>query len=494
MTTLAELLNRPDLEKVLLVEIDPDGSPVYLSDTAYFTEPTDNPADQPYYPVIATGGVPRLKRSIQEVWGGRSVATWGPLVLATDTVDGVDLSTLAIRDKRLRVLLTGPRSMIPRADAATVLDGIVGQRSGNPDEGITIELLDRQAQFNDIDIPSAFYDGTETASFPAANIGKPKPLSLGKCRNVTPVLIDAANLVYQVNDGTISDVTAVYDNGVALTKVSGVPAAGEFSVNTAAGTFTLGGSPSGQVTADVEGMMDGATWLSSTTQIIDWLARTYGGVDALDIDITGLPGDTVGLYISNTQQLADAITTLMKGVLGWWGFTRQNKLRARLFEAPVAGGEVFDETRQLSDIKWKEEPDLIWAVPVRYAPNWTRISQPAAAVSLDHAAWLAGDGYESRIEDANIKATYPYAVSSRRLDTLFDAEAAAQAVANRALALFGAPRKRISVTVPFTDPPVELGASISLTNVGVVDGDYLVVSMVDRWDGEIPLVEMEVWG
>ena len=494
MTTLAELLNRPDLEKVLLVEIDPDGSPVYLSDTAYFTEPTDNPADQPYYPVIATSGVPRLKRSIQEVWGGRSVATWGPLVLATDTVDGADLSTLAIRDKRLRVLLTGPRSMIARVDAATVLDGIVGQRSGNPDEGITIELLDRQAQFNDIELPAAFYDGTETASFPAANIGKPKPLSLGKCRNITPVLIDAANLVYQVNDGAINDVTAVYDNGVALTRVAGTPAAGEFSVDAAAGTFTLGGSPSGQVTADVDGMMDGATWLSSTTQIIDWLARTYGGVDALDIDITGLPGDTVGLYISNTQQLADTITTLMKGVLGWWGFTRQNKLRARLFEAPVAGGENFDDTRQLSDVKWREEPDLIWAVPVRYAPNWTRISQPAAAVSLDHAAWLAGDGYESRIEDANIKATYPYAVSSRRLDTLFDAEASAQTVANRALSLFGVPRKRISVTVPFTDPPVELGASISLTNAGVVDGDYLVVSMVDRWDGEIPLVEMEIWG
>ena len=493
MTTLSDLLKRPDMEKVLLVEIDPDGNPIYLSDTAYFTEPTDLPADQPYYPVIATGGVPRLKRSIQEVWGGRSVATWGPLVLATDTVDGVNLSTASIRDKRMQVLLTGPRGTIARADAATVLDGIVGQRNGNPDEGITIELLDRQAQFNDIELPASFYDGTETASFPAANIGKPKPLCLGRCRNISPVLIDAANLVYQVNDGAISDVTAAYDNGIALTKVAGTPAAGEFSVDTATGTITLGSSPS-QLTSDVEGMMDGATWLSSTTQIIDWLARAFGSVAALDIDITGLPADTVGLYINSSQKLADAITTLMKGVLGWWGFSRQNKLRARLFEAPVAGGEVFDETRQLSDIKWKEESDLIWAVPVRYAPNWTRINQPAAAVSLNYAAWLAGDGYESRIEDSTISAAYPWAVASRRLDTLFDSQAAAQTVANRALALFGTPRKRTMITVPFIDPPLELGASISLSDAGVINGDHLVTSIVDRWDGEIPLVELEVWG
>ena len=39
----------------------------YLADTAYITEPGDTPANQPYAPVIAEGGIPRLSRKIQEI-------------------------------------------------------------------------------------------------------------------------------------------------------------------------------------------------------------------------------------------------------------------------------------------------------------------------------------------------------------------------------------------------------------------------------------------
>lgn len=493
--TLAELLRRFDTEKIMLVEIDREGgSPFYLADTAYFSEPADVPANAPYYPVIADGGVPRLSRRIQEVWGGRSVPTWGPLTLATNMINDVDLASADIRGKSLRVLLTGKRSQIALADAAVVLDGVVGVRSGNPDEGVTIEVLDRQALFNDIQVPVNVYDGTESVSFPASNIGRVKPLCFGRCRNITPVLIDSANLVYQVNDGLISDVIAVYDKGVALTEVAGVPGAGQYSQDLAAGTFRLGGLPAGEVTADVDGVVETATFLASTTQIIDYLARTYGAIDAGDIDISGLPGDIVGYYINESTTIAEVITALMRGVLGWWGFTRTNTLRARLFSAPSPGGEIFDETRQLSDVKWQEESDVIWSVPSLYRRNWTQISQPAGAVTLDYGAWLNSDGYESRTESAGILAAYPWAVIADRVETYFDDAAAAATVAGRALTLFGVPRIRTRVDVPFVDPPVELGDSVEFADAGRVDGDHLVVGMADRWDGEIPLIEMEVWG
>lgn len=495
MTTLGQWLQRQDTEKILLVEIDPAGpSPIYLADTPYYTEPTDALPNQPYTPAIADGGVPRLARRIQEVWGGRSVPTWGPLVLATPDIDGVDLSAVDIRGKTIRVLLTGPRKDINWSESAVVLEGNVGHRSGNPDEGITIEVLDRQALFSEIEIPTATYDGTETANFPSNNIGRTKPWSLGRNRNVQGVLVDSLNLIWQVNDGHISDVFGAKDNGIALSKVTGTPVPGEYSVNYGAGTVQLGGKPVGEPTFDVDGILDGVTWLSGTAQIIDWLARVHGNMLPGSIDIVGLPIETVGIHLLETTRLDEVITRLMQGVLGWWGFTRQDVLRVRLFSAPQPGGPTFDETQQLADIEWEEEAELIWAVPLLYRRNWTRIEKPASTVDVDTTAWLASEGNETRIEDATIKTNYSYAIPSRRVETYFDDVGPAQTVGNRALALFGVPRRRTRATTPFTDPPLELGASIELTDTDQVDGDHVIVGIVDRWDGEIPLLEMEVWG
>ena len=167
-------------------------------------------------------------------------------------------------------------------------------------------------------------------------------------------------------------VDGVYDNGVAVA----------YTANTAAGTFTLTNPPVGVVTADVRGMLDGATWLSSTAQIIDWLARTCGGVAGGDIDISGLPGDAVGIYLDAPTRLSDVITRLMQGLLGWWGFTRAGQLRARLFAPPASGGPVFGERLHLSPIEWEEEAEIL---PLcRAAPLPSQLDPDRAAGSIRH--------------------------------------------------------------------------------------------------------------
>lgn len=485
MTTLAEHLALLDSQKVLLVEIDPDGlTPIYMADAPYYTEPSDTPPNQNYWPVIAQDGVPRLARRIQEIWGGRSVPAWGPLVLATPLVGSTDMATAALRGRDIRILLTGPRSIIPRANAAPVLTGVVGSRAGDIDSSLVFEITDRQAAWDAVELPAARYDGTETANFPAAEVGRSKPLCLGRCRNITPRLINTATRVYQVNDGPVQAIDAVYDNGVSVA----------FTANTAAGTFTLTNAPAGVITANVRGMLDGATWLSSTTQIIDWLARTYGGLSAGNIDITGLPANEIGIYLDEPTSLAEIITKLMQGVLGWWGFTRSGMLRARIFDAPMAGGPVFGQERHLSPLVWEEDPDIVWSVPLLYRRNWTRIEQAAASVSLDQAAWLRGEGYEARVEDAAVLSNYPDATACDRLETYFDALAPAQTVAQRALTLFGTLRRRARTSLPYIDPPVEMGDSLTLNDAGILSGDRVLMAIEERWDGEIPLVEVELWG
>lgn len=93
-----------------------------------------------------------------------------------------------------------------------------------------------------------------------------------------------------------------------------------------------------------------------------------------------------------------------------------------------------------------------------------------------------------------MQTAYPYAQVSPRITTYFDTKAPAETVANRAIVLFGKPRGRATVTLPFVDPPLELGSSMTLSDTDDVDGDHVITGMVDRWDGEIPLVELEVWG
>jgi len=46
--------------------------------------------------------------------------------------------------------------------------------------------------------------------------GKPKPVCLGTVKNVPAPCVNTAKLIYQVNDGAIEDVDAVYDRGIAL--------------------------------------------------------------------------------------------------------------------------------------------------------------------------------------------------------------------------------------------------------------------------------------
>lgn len=496
MTALGDYLTRLDAQKVLLVEIDPSGTPIYLADTAYVTEPGDTPASTIYHPVIAQDGVPRLSRRIQDLRGGRSVPAWGPLNLASAIAGATDLSSAAIRGLPISVLITGPRSMLARSAAGTVLGGVVGTRSGNVDGGLTMQVLDRQAGFEDIVFPPNVYDGTETANFPASNIGKVKPICMGRCRGVSLVLIDTANLVYQFNDaaaGACNAVLNIYDNGVALTQVGGAPAAGQYSVNLTAGTITLGGSTVGVLTGDIEGVKSGATWLDGTDDLVDWLAQNYGGLSASETDITGLPTDVIGYFADSQQRLADVITALMRGVLGWWGFDRSNVLRARIFEAPTTGGNTFGQTQHLSDITWTEDEPVFWAVPYLYQRNWTRIEQPASSVSLNTVARLRSEGATGRREQASILSTYAYARVADRLDTYFDTVTPAQTVADRALVLFGVPRERTKVTVPFVDPPLELGDNITLQDADHSDGDHLIIGIVERWDGEIPVVDLELW-
>jgi hypothetical protein len=73
-------------------------------------------------------------------------------------------------------------------------------------------------------------------------------------------------------------------------------------------------------------------------------------------------------------------------------------------------------------------------------------------------------------------------------------QADAEAIGALALAMFGTVRFRGNVALPITSPLLQLGDDMTMENCGALNGDYLDIGLIDEWDGEVPLVECEVWG
>ena len=105
---LVDYLNRyPNGSRVLLGVIDPDGTPIRISDNVYRTEPSDSLASKKFNPIIET--VPRLSREVRSPWGGGVSGSWGPVKVATKMAGSVDLSTESIKGKKFHLFQTIPR-------------------------------------------------------------------------------------------------------------------------------------------------------------------------------------------------------------------------------------------------------------------------------------------------------------------------------------------------------------------------------------------------
>ena len=97
---------------------------------------------------------------------------------------------------------------------------------------IDIVVSDFSEKLNQ-DFPDDTYAGTGGNEGSANLAGQPKPVVLGEVYNIPPVLVDESNNVYQVHNGAITSVDAVYENGESLTLTT------DYTVDLTNGRFTL---------------------------------------------------------------------------------------------------------------------------------------------------------------------------------------------------------------------------------------------------------------
>jgi hypothetical protein len=291
------------------------GSAVYPNWINYQLNLSDFPLPG-YHEVIKS--IPSFRREIGADFTGYVSGSLGSLVL--DNTDGA-------LDAWINLAFDGQRCLVTQGDPAwadpmqgndpsrfrTVFE-CVAETASSADRGqITIQLRGADYVAN---VPIQTHLLPDTAGV-NANSNQPVPLTFGTVFNLTPVLTDLANQVYQWNDGNNGEPAATptlaYDGGVLFgatgLSISAVnPATNTLSTAAAHGGFAgtrvrFGaiGFPPAPLVRDVDYWMIAAGLTTTDFR----LAATRGGSE---IDITG---STTGGFFSIFHWTADQSTGLI---------------------------------------------------------------------------------------------------------------------------------------------------------------------------------------
>ncbi|WP_306602493.1 hypothetical protein [Azonexus sp.] len=493
---------------------------LYLSSAGYTTGSAGLPpgglAHTAYEPRIKQPANMRREMFGRGTTGGESTVGYG--VLELTNIDGGldDIATFGLDGQPITILVGEVRRGGPPI-WTTVLVGTMEQPAVTWQK-VSIRLRDRQAELDKPAAPNK-YGGTNVLPAGLDGVagdlkGKPKPRIFGRVFNIAPPCVNTSRLIYQINDGAVSAVSAVYVRGAALTAGSAygsqaemeanAPAAGQYRAWAAGGYIRLGTSPDGIVTADAtQGIAVGNR---TVAQLAQQIATGAGGIAAGDIsavDLLALDAKNsaeVGIWI-NDETCREVLDKLCESIGAWWGFDRLGKFRMSRLEEP-AGMPVLDITADdILSIDRVPSNDVgrgvaTWQVTLKYARFWTRQdSDVAGAVGAARRAELR-ESYRSVVaSDAAIKIKHLLA-PALEFETLLSDAGAAAAESTRRLNLYKADRLTVELVMAY-DPGLiaDLGdvVRVTLSRFGMGPGKLFVVLGI-RPDLELRRLYLTLWG
>lgn len=486
----------------------------YFASEAWTTEPGDVPASRVFDGRLA-GGLALSRQIGVNAFGafggviGRSIgdielhnADGGLDVLTDRAVDGrrvVIKSGIVVEDDNGRRRLRSPSNpLAPYADFG-LLVASRGDSFSWAGARVRLAMRDSLQEYRGR-LQTQSYAGTGGAEGGETLADKAKPLTWGRAFFVPATLIDAGRAIYQVHDGPISGIDAVYDRGVELDPgvvivdggyqdlVSSLPPLGGYAVAPAAGMFRLGSPADGDVLADVRGglltelLVDYVTWDDGTlfTDYTGWGDSTPGPgyvetaghillailmrsgrfslTDYVDWgsmeELHRVQPAPIGVHFptgsSTTIEQALAAVAISAGA--WVGPDRLGKTQAQRLAAPRSSTPVTFDERVITDVR---RVDLPYNVPprgwaVRYRRNWggvKRASDIAGNVPDERRADLLAEGRIATAEDASRITRHPTTTLAGPIDGLYAEPSDALAEAARLRDLYAPGRMLIEATV-----------------------------------------------
>ena len=387
-----EWLNTPGLFRTILVEINYTllGVPktLHVSNAAYLSHGTDTPTYQPYDAFI-TSDI-NFKRQLSEIFTGKSRYELTKIdLLNQENVS--DLLIAATANHQIKILI-GDNAQ-PLANFQVIVDALIEDVLPGKDR-VIVKIKDKAKSLATPYLTDVFSSGIGE--------GKVIPKCLGRCFNISPVLIDDTLHVYQFNIDESQALTAARFNG-ALVSTS------DYTVDLVNSKITFTTQPQGTVTLDVDGSKSGGTWLQTATEMIEHLVP--------GATITGLPDYLLGLYITGNRTTANIIDEICASVGGYWFYDRVGTYICEHFNGTsgVYDHELTDE----QNIESTRLPQRKIA-PV-HQRNFTVMSNVAEVVfdsDLALAEQLQTTGNITQRSDVSTLANYPESLIISDVPTL----------------------------------------------------------------------------
>lgn len=470
------------------------------SDRGWISAPSDSVASTPF--------AGRAAQPLVVQWGVALAPDENPAAtiageLALDNRDGGEDATadLGVDGRAVTIKRGAPDDAYD--DFATVFSGYGVAWQVSPDE----LRLTLRARGYALSVPLApRYGGTGGADGGADIEGRPIPALYGTCRNVTPVLVSTASLIFQVHGGRIGAVDAVYDRRVPLVfdgdygsyaaLAAATITAGRYATCLAAGLFRLASTPVYPITADIRGdastaTLDGGGYVSSPALMVRRILLDRGALPLAALDLAAIEaahavsGGAAGIYFTDPVTVEDAVSAICAGAFLRWGQNRDGTIAVWRIAPPAAPAAAIGVVHLLDDPALVPLPGSVdpclWRVVAGYQRNWTVMTDAdiAGAVSADDRQF-ARQPYRTAAQTDTARLSRNLLARSLDLPTIYDGEADATTLASNLLTLFDQGRRLIEITLPAGTHPLALDDVHRLTHprLGLAAGvDLRVVSL-----------------
>lgn len=487
-----------------------------FSDRGYTTKPSDALANIFYdgradVPLVVERSIP-----ISPDTERRASVQFGAVELInSDGYLDTMLQLYAIDGRRVRVL--GGLASYAYADFGTIFDGVATGWEADL-ERVRISLRDSSYRL-DLPLQQSLYAGTGGLEGTSDVQGKPKPLCFGKCLNITPILIDPANWVYQFHSRQAQAVLAVYSRGAAVTAsgadyptyaalASATITAGQYATCLAQGLIRINfNTGAGVVTADVQGDAVGG-YVSSAAKIAKRMLNDFGGFADTNLrtvsfdQLHNLQGAVIGWYSgSEAITTAEAVSQILASVSGYWLAERDGRIAVGRLDAPDASNPSLElDATDMIEVTRLPLPDALYPPNYRrrtvYQRNWTlqRGEDLAGSVTADRRNFLTQGTRLSTAIDASVQTKYLQTTDPEPLPSFFDSAVDAASEAARLLTLYKVERQLLSVRVKTLGHVLDLGANViaSWPRFGIARKAFRVTGIREECDkGDIILT---LWG
>lgn len=454
---------------------------IYAATSPFMTDGVDTPAQRPFEPTIDQP-ISFTRSILGSDRIGQFTTGDGQMTLVNtdanyDTL--IDRYAIDGRDVTVKIGKLG-------AAYSSFFTIFKGTSSGwNVDEQLlTITLRDYGYRLG-VPLQANLYGGTGGKDGSSDLTGKRIPVGYGTALNISAPLVVAGLLLYQVHDGSVEDITAVYDRGASLTKGPDFPSyallaggsvtGGTYATCLAEGYFRLGSSPAGTVTADIKGDNGGTDYVETTADVVRRILNRSVLADPADIytpafDFVNVNQPApVGYWSApdDDSTIADVIARLMDGIGGWGGFRRNGKFEIGIFLAPVSPPTARYLVEDIQTLTREALPSGInpppWRFRVGYQRNYTVQTDIAGSVSAARVGFLAEQYRTADASSQAVKTDHPFAQDPDPVEGYFANQSDALAEATRLLNLYRRSAALYRILLDRQGFTTNLGETVSVT-------------------------------